>query len=172
MLSPVKSRGFTMIEVLIAMLVLLIGLLGVSAMLLEGMQNSRDSLYRAQATTIAQDLLDRVRSNPTAVNAGLYSNVHYSDTTQTPALTTVNCASAACGSADVASYDLRMWARNFVTSLSDYQASLPQGTGRAGIVPDPTNACGGLERFDVAVSWYDVSDAADNSVEMSICLDV
>ena len=57
------QRGFTMIEVLIAVLILAIGLLGVAGVQLVSMQQTANSTLRSEATMYAQSLADRVRSN-------------------------------------------------------------------------------------------------------------
>ena len=57
------QRGFTMIEVLIAVLILAIGLLGVAGVELVSMQQTANSTLRSEATMYAQSLADRVRSN-------------------------------------------------------------------------------------------------------------
>ncbi len=57
------ARGVSLIEVLIAMLVLAIGLLGLAALQAQGLRFSNDALVRTQATALASDLLDRMRAN-------------------------------------------------------------------------------------------------------------
>ncbi|WP_298453540.1 type IV pilus modification protein PilV [uncultured Marinobacter sp.] len=66
--SPIRSaqRGFTLIEVLIAVLILGIGLLGAAALQLLSLQNISNAELRTQATLFAQELseLARTASNP------------------------------------------------------------------------------------------------------------
>jgi len=56
-------RGFTLVEVLVALLVLSAGLLGVAAVALAGLQVNRAALAHVQAAQLAADLADRVRVN-------------------------------------------------------------------------------------------------------------
>lgn len=58
-----RVRGFTLVEVLIALVVLSIGMLGIAALYLDTLQASRSALYRTTAVTFAADLADRIRSN-------------------------------------------------------------------------------------------------------------
>lgn len=61
---PKKTqKGFTMIEVLVAVLVLAIGLLGVAGVQLVSMQQTVNSTLRSEATMYAQSVAERVRSN-------------------------------------------------------------------------------------------------------------
>lgn len=63
-MSNLKTqRGFTMIEILIAVLILAIGLLGVAGVQLVSMQQTANSTLRSEATMYAQSLVERVRSN-------------------------------------------------------------------------------------------------------------
>lgn len=58
-----RSRGVTMLEVLIAIVILTIGLLGVAGMQAQ-MQNAEVEAYqRAQAIVLLQDMVDRINSN-------------------------------------------------------------------------------------------------------------
>ena len=57
------AAGFTLIESLVALLVLSIGLLGVAAMQLASLQANNGAFQRTQATFLAQDIADRMRAN-------------------------------------------------------------------------------------------------------------
>ncbi|MDG5500678.1 type IV pilus modification protein PilV [Marinobacter sp. BGYM27] len=57
------QRGFTMIEVLVALLVLAIGLLGVAGVQLLSLQQTSNADLRSQATLVAQNMAERVRAN-------------------------------------------------------------------------------------------------------------
>lgn len=63
-----RVRGFTLIEVLIALIVLSIGLLGIAAMYVETLRANRSALYRTQAISLASDLADRIRANRAPAN--------------------------------------------------------------------------------------------------------
>lgn len=63
LLSRKSQRGFTMIEVLIAVLILAIGLLGVAGVQLVSMQQTVNSTLRTEATMYAQTVAERLRSN-------------------------------------------------------------------------------------------------------------
>lgn len=81
MISLIKSprrpagsqRGATLIEVLVALLVLSIGLLGVAALQVQALRNSHGAHLRSQATVLATDILDRMRANRTQALGGAYN---------------------------------------------------------------------------------------------------
>ncbi len=58
-----SARGFSMIELLVALLVLSIGLLGVAALMATSMRNAQSANFRTQATNLAYEITDGVRSN-------------------------------------------------------------------------------------------------------------
>lgn len=55
--------GFSMLEVLVAMVVLSIGLLGLAGLMASSLKNSHSAYHRTQATWLAYDVLDRMRAN-------------------------------------------------------------------------------------------------------------
>ena len=57
------SSGFSLIEVLIAMLVTLVGLLGIAALQARAQQAEMESYQRAQALILLSDIVDRININ-------------------------------------------------------------------------------------------------------------
>ncbi|MFT4563858.1 MAG: type IV pilus assembly protein PilV [Gammaproteobacteria bacterium] len=68
------ESGFTLLEVLVAMLVLAVGLLGVAAMQMRGLQYSHDAYLRSQISILAYDIADRMRLNK--ANATSYASTY------------------------------------------------------------------------------------------------
>jgi type IV pilus assembly protein PilV len=99
------SRGFTIIEVAIAMLILSVGLLGVAGLQATGMKSTYDSHQRSIAMTQARDLADRIRANLTGMRLGEYVNTI--PTTQP----SPDCESpgSACDATQLAMSDLYNW---------------------------------------------------------------
>lgn len=65
-LARTKQQGFTLIEVLIALIIMSIGMLGIASLYVQSMQAGRTSLFRHNAVTLAGDVADRIRANRTA----------------------------------------------------------------------------------------------------------
>ncbi len=59
-----RTRGFTLVEVLVALVALSIGLLGAAAMLVDSMRTHADALRRVAAANLLRDMADRIRANP------------------------------------------------------------------------------------------------------------
>ena len=119
-----RQRGFSLIEVLIAILILAIGLLGMAHMQASGMRSTHGAYLRTQATFLASDIIDSMRANATAARGGNYDIVFADD--------------PACG-ATLESCDLATWVANLA-------AMLPAGDGQI-----TTSATGG--DVTVEVSW-------------------
>lgn len=66
------QSGFTLLEVLIALLVLSIGLLGLAALQTTGLRSNQMASMRTLATQFTYDITDRMRSNPVGVANGEY----------------------------------------------------------------------------------------------------
>lgn len=128
------TRGFTLVEVLIALVILSIGLLGV-AKLVTGAVHADDSAYmRGQATQLAYELLDMMRANrPGAI-----------DDYYTGSPTWADCKTVACGDQTVAQLDLFNW-------QNELAVALPAGTGTVTMGTDSFNDT----TATITVSWDD-----------------
>jgi len=61
-----RQRGFSLVEVLIALVIMSVGMLGIAGLFVQGMQAGRTSVLRHHAVTLAGDVADRIRANPRA----------------------------------------------------------------------------------------------------------
>ena len=68
-----KQSGFTLLEILVAMLVLAIGLLGLAGLTTSSMRNNLSASHRTQATWMAYDIVDRMRANRASAVTGAYA---------------------------------------------------------------------------------------------------
>ncbi|MCU0841352.1 MAG: type IV pilus modification protein PilV [Thiobacillaceae bacterium] len=66
------QRGVSLLEVLVTVVVLSLGLLGVSGLQMTGLKNSYSAFLRAQAAQYAYDMADRMRANRAVALAGGY----------------------------------------------------------------------------------------------------
>ncbi|MEO9453974.1 type IV pilus modification protein PilV [Chromobacterium phragmitis] len=143
--------GFTILEVLIALLVLAMGVLAAIAVMVNAERASSSAYLRQMANQYAYDMIDRMRANSAQVSAGSYDVASGTS----PATFQSDCATAACSTATMATYDKYQW-------LSDVQNNLPGGTGS---VYQPTNG-GGSERI-VQIWWTD-GNAVSGGTQQSV----
>ncbi len=130
-LAP-KSRcqGLTLIEILIALLVVSVGLLGLVAMQTSSVKFTTSAYQRTQATALAYDLVDRMRGNRLAALNGDYNG---------PVEDPVPTCGAFSGAGDLRDQDIAAW-RNAMA------CRLPQSTGSV----TRTN-----DEFTVTIIWDD-----------------
>lgn len=69
---PRRNGGFTLIEVLVAVLILSIGLLGLAALQTTSLRSNHSSLLRSQATLLSYEIVDRMRANRNVALGGEY----------------------------------------------------------------------------------------------------
>ncbi len=94
-----------MVEVLIALVIFSIGLLGLALLEVRGVTFSKQSQARTQAVISAVSMADRMTANPAGVSAGDY--VWDSSAQSLPSLT--DCSSTPCTPAQVANNDINEW---------------------------------------------------------------
>lgn len=73
MSSSSGQRGVGMVEVLVAVLILAIGLLGIAALQATALKNSLSAMERSQGVVHAYSIFDAMRANPAAARAGDYN---------------------------------------------------------------------------------------------------
>lgn len=105
------SQGFTLIEILVALIILAVGLLGLAALQLRANQAEMESYQRSQALLLANDIASRIRAN----SSGNVTNCYNISTDGTPFLGTGNTTTFNCidwgvtETMDIADADLVEW---------------------------------------------------------------
>ena len=96
------QRGVGMMEILVALLILAIGVLGFVALQYRALEASAESTNRVQAITIARDLAERIRVNR---NAFSVYKTELSTAANQKAYKT-NCLTTNCSNTDLADFDV------------------------------------------------------------------
>jgi type IV pilus assembly protein PilV len=129
-------RGFTLIEVLIAMLIVAIGVLGITALQFKGLQYNQNASFRTQVSVLAYDISERMRTN--AANAVAYADAITDYLV--PAVEPSGCVHAGAFSTGVTN-DVNCWKQQL------YQALPPGST--ASVSDD------GDGLYTVTIGWFD-----------------
>ncbi len=110
-----NEEGFTLLEVLIAIVVFSFGLLGIAGMMTISVRNNHNGYLRSQANFLAENMLDRMRANPVALWNGVYAGTASTGAT--------DCDfTNPCNYNQLAQYDMEQWAQSIETAL-------PNGSG-------------------------------------------
>lgn len=140
-----KQSGFTLIEVLISALVLVVGVLGVAALQVTALKNLQSSGNYGVASMLANDIVDRMWVNQGQALANAYNH------TAMPAEAPKDCVAATCTEAEMAAYDINDWQRQlqgYVTAGGvAVPAMLPSGQGEVSLVGGTT--------YEVVIRWDD-----------------
>ena len=95
-----RVHGFTLIEVMVALIVLVLGVLGAAAMTLTALRDSKQSSLRSQAVAAAYELGDLIRMNPTQTAVFLAAP---------PGSPVTTCYTSGCSAADLSTNDYYQW---------------------------------------------------------------
>ncbi len=142
-----RIGGFSMIELLVAVLVMGIGVLGITGLQVASMQNNREALLRGEAAQMAYTMLDRIRANAQggAAVAGLaYGGLNIGDAPPN----TNDCQANNCSQVQMMAFDQAVWK----CSLGSYDADAGCIALRAGNVLPPPNQQPGLPQGDGSIS--------------------
>ena len=144
---PGCERGFSLLEVLIALLVLSFGLLGIAALQTFSLQFNHQSYERTQATLLISDIAERITANPVGALAGGYNAI--SSGAMSPSYSGYGgCPSNCATTSELATYDLFLW-----KSALENPKVLAQGTGSITRVIDGADANALI--FDISVQWVE-----------------
>jgi type IV pilus assembly protein PilV len=140
--------GFSLIEVLVALVVLSVGLLGLAALQSTAAQFNASAYSASQATILAYDMADRIRANRQAALTGAYTSPY-------PAMLPA-CDPGVALAGTVAVQDLAAWRRALACSL-------PSGTGEVDCAL-PCNPLGGGV-VTIRVSWDETRRGGGAGIE-------
>lgn len=135
----IQARGFTLVEVLIALIIMSVGMLGIAGLYVHSMAAGRTSIFRHHAVTLAGDVADRIRANPSAGIA--YEGAGANN----------NCVTGGidCTPAEMAQNDIFLWQRA-VGAVAGVDGALPNGDIAVDFtdVADPAP-----DTYQITVTW-------------------
>lgn len=121
-----RDRGFSLIEVLVAILVMALGMLGIAALQATSLRNAQSAYESSQGVMLTYSIIEAMRANRPDAIIGDYNLLQFT------------CAPPAGG--DVVANDLRDW-------ITNLQANL--GTSACGRIECSSDSC------EVEIRWND-----------------
>lgn len=143
------AGGFTLIEVLVALVIFAVGLLGIAALHIESLNAGRTAINRTKAVALASDLADRIRANRAACTE-LGCAYEGSGTLNLACESTTGCTPA-----ELAAHDVFRWRAQGNAQLPTF-ASLVDYTFRADVPDDYLIRVEWVEPGSTALARYEL----------------
>ncbi len=171
--------------------VLSIGLLGMAALQMTGLRSVNSASHRTQATLLLNDITERIRANPTAVDNNAFMSVDSAATINCGAFPDPYCGeyhdgsavvnAASCTSTEMATYDLNVWfcgVNSGGARAGGTQTILPTAT--ATIICNDTDLidadlCTNGSPHTLSLSWTELNPnrtSADDTVTQTIAITI
>jgi type IV pilus assembly protein PilV len=135
-----RPSGFTLIEVLVALVVMAVGMLGIAGLYIESLRSGQMSVSYTNAVTLAASMADRIRANSAA--AAAYTGFAVGNGTAGTAAN--NCVNgiADCNAAQLAVDDWFWWYEDVKDQMPEGRSASVQVVGAA-----PVNV------YRIVLSW-------------------
>ena len=141
-----RVAGFTLIEVLIALVILSVGMLGIAGLYVTSMQAGRTSILRHNAVTLAGDIADRIRANPRAGPAYALAGANN------------NCVDGGvnCTLGQMAAHDIFLWDQQAANTMPNGTVNIVFNNG----VAPPT--------YQITVAWTEPGENLNYSITIPV----
>jgi len=122
-----NQSGFSLIEVLVALLIFSFALLGIAGLMTISIRSNHNGYLRSQAVLLSNDIAVKMRANV----GGLWADKYQGDAPTTP--TTTCSKSTPCDKGQLATYDMEQWGSQIIQVL-------PNGSGNLRCTTHPLPA--------------------------------
>jgi type IV pilus assembly protein PilV len=168
--AHLRQQGFSMLEVLIAVLVFSLGMMGLAGLLIFAIQSNHVAYLRTQATFLAHSMADRMGANSAGVWAGNYNITSI----LAPGTGVTTTCAAGCNPAELATHDIQAWSQQLNTFLPNAKGTITCGTAGLTYLPnaaqqDMRPPYGG--RCTMTLTWNEAGGAGgaqQSSVDASL----
>lgn len=151
---PVATRhigGFSLLEVLVALFVLSIGLLGLAGLQTFSLKFNHQSYESTQATLLLQDMANRITANPQGAQSGDY----VIGTGPASSVPGYGACPTTCSATQLARYDIFQW-----KSILENGGVIAGGTGSIAAVPGPPGAV----TYQITINWMEDGSGMSQSL--------
>ncbi len=111
-----------MVEVLVAMIVLAVGIIGLLRLQAEGLKNNHSAYLKSQVVSLIDDMADRIRANEAGFKNNYYDTIDTSTLSSDPGFDCMThysgtSSGSACNKQELARYDIYVWGKALSTML-------------------------------------------------------
>jgi type IV pilus assembly protein PilV len=147
-----RARGISMVESLVALVIISVGMLGVAGLYLSSLQAGRSANLRIQAVNLATDLGDRIRANRRGATYYTAATTYLGKDN--------NCATATCTAKDLADKDLFVWKKMISAALpANANGQVTYAAGTPGTSPN---------RCTILITWREAGADADSTYSLTV----
>lgn len=149
------QRGISLLESMIAIVLVALGVLGILGVQLRTLADTQTAVRRAQAIRLIEDLSERLKANPAALAPGVLSRyeVDWGDVTGA----VPGCANG-CSPADMARADIAQWKQTVASTM-------PLGDANVSIVTDTTPNTNTRAQLAVMIRWRENERQRDGDTD-------
>lgn len=125
-MAHAASKGFSLIEVLVSVLVLAVGVIGTAGMQLAAMRTGTQSSFQTAAVQLASELADKMRANSASMKAAdtgnPYIGIDFQGGPEPGAAPSKSCYTDTCNSQELAQFDIHAWQSKLAAALPNARA--------------------------------------------------
>ncbi len=147
-----SKKGFTLLEVMIALVISAVSLLGLASLQAQSLSFNNSAYTRSQATYFAYDILEKMRMNKNEAFAGSYDLAF----TDTPDFATCYGTGATCSQSDFAIADKYEWYSLITSSLPSGEGSVSRAIGT------------GQTIVTVTIKWSNTNSSSGTPYEIKV----
>ncbi|MCW9024110.1 MAG: type IV pilus modification protein PilV [Gammaproteobacteria bacterium] len=161
MINTKKQQGLTLVEVMVALVILSVGLLGLAGLQISGIRGASGSNYRVQAVLAANDLADRMHTNVSSVDDdnSFAAQAITTDDCANNAPAAVDCTANNCSNTQMAAFDLNDVCLNVASTLPQpatiTTTCVDNNTGDGDV-------CTNGSTHTINITWNEVTDTSVN----------
>ena len=115
--TNIRQRGFSLIEALVAFLILSIGMLGIGSLQLISLKAGHTAALRTVAVIKVEEIMERIRTNPEEVMSYVSDTEDAGDATKNCNNQDATAAIGVCNAVEMAKDDVAAWKADLTTSL-------------------------------------------------------
>ncbi|WP_426360003.1 type IV pilus modification protein PilV [Pseudocolwellia sp. HL-MZ19] len=157
-----SNKGFTLIEVLVALFILSTGILGAVAMQASAKKGSFDAMQRSMASTLAQNIIERMRGNDAQVETNVLNgyNGNYGINPLNAPGNRCNLSTSLCTAGELITNDLYEWEQSLIGADSkNINANVGGLNEVVGCISHSNN------NVTVVISWEGREDTSDGATD-------
>lgn len=158
-LARILRRGFSLLEVMVALSVISVGVLGLAGLQLAAKRAGHEAMQRTTAASLAMDIMARMRANPQALHnyVSTAQLAGFSGSEPTPGC---NSSSTACTPAELAAHDLWQWGQA-LNGAAETRMAAGRQLAVGGLLEPSACISVNSGRVTIAIAWAAFQELSD-----------